>query len=306
MERKDFVRFLGINAFGAAVSPALLASNTNRDNTDLTVNDLNNYLRSLYKVGENSVDQIIIGDPNAKVTKIGTCWMPYWRTLKKAVAQGVNTMIVHEPTFYSHFDLKHIEEDFKKYPETSKRLYLEQVAEKKKWIEENKLSIIRCHDVLDIIPAFGIPYAFGMALGFSNEDIVKSKPYYNVYRIEPTTVKEVASHIASKLSEFGQSGVALYGDENRIVKSVGLGTGCICDPIDFMELEAGLSIAIDDSVRTWTQTYYAEDTGNPLIIVNHGTSEENGLRMLNAHLKEVFKTLEVIHFNQGCGYRWIS
>ena len=73
-----------------------------------------------------------------------------------------------------------------------------------------------------------------------------------------------------------------------------------------MGLEADLRIAIDDSVKTWTQTYFSHDTGNPLIIVNHGTTEEKGMMLLNAHLKEVFKNIEVIHFNQGCGYKWIS
>lgn len=131
MERSDFVKFLGINAFGAAVSPALFASNPDQRHLVLTVNDLNSYLRSLHQVRENSVDRIIIGNPDARVTKIGTCWMPYWKTLKEAVAMGVNTL-------------------------------------------------------------------------------------------------------------------------------------------------------------------------------NHGTAEENGMRMLNAYLKEVFTLLKVIHFNQGCGYKWIS
>lgn len=304
MERRDFVKFLGINALGASVSPALFASNTG--GTGLTVSELNSYMRSLYQVSEDSVDRIIIGNPEARITKIGTCWMPYWQTLKEAVANGVNTMVVHEPTFYSHLDLNGIEAHFSNYSKTGGKLYLEQVEKKKKWIEDNKLSIIRCHDVLDALGKFGIPFAFGMALGFSNEDIIRSKPYYNVYRTAPATAGEVARYVASKLSAFGQPGVAFYGDENRMVSSVALGTGCICDPIHFTELEADLRIAIDDVVKTWVQTYYAADTGNPLVIVNHGTSEENGMRMLNAHLNEAFSGMEVIHFNQGCGYQWIS
>jgi len=306
MKRRNFFKFLGINAFAAAVTPTLLASRMKINDSELTVKEVNNYLRSLYDVGEDSVDRIIIGDPDTLVTKIGTCWMPYWSTLKKAVKAGVNTMIVHEPTFYTHFDLKYIEEDFGRFPGPAEKIYMQQAMEKKKWIEENRLSIIRSHDMPDILPKFGIPFAFGMALGYSNEEIIRSKPYYNVYRIRPAEAGKVARDIASRLSEYDQSGVAFYGDENRIVSSVGLGTGAICDPIRFMDIEADLRIAIDDSVKTWTQTYYATDTGDPLIIVNHGTAEENGIRMLNAHLQEVFPAFEVIHFNQGCGYKWIS
>lgn len=89
--------------------------------------------------------------------------MPYRETLKKAVAEGVNVLITHEPTFYTHFDLDEVEKSFAKFPEPANDLYLEQVKLKKQWIEENELVIIRCHDVLDIIPDFGIPYAFGRA-----------------------------------------------------------------------------------------------------------------------------------------------
>ena len=54
------------------------------------------------------------------------------------------------------------------------------------------------------------------------------------------------------------------------------------------------------------QTTYAEDTGKPLIVINHGTSEEYGMRLLSEHLKAAFSHLEIIHFSQGCSYRWIS
>ena len=303
MKRGDFIKFLGINAFGAAVFPSVHVSG---ENAALTVKDLHNYLRSLYKIEGNSVDQIIIGNPDARVKKIGTCWMPYWDTLKEAAKSGVDTIVAHEPTFYTHLDLKQIDEDFRRYPDAAKKAYMDQVEKKKRWIEANKISIIRCHDVPDILPRYGIPYAFGMALGFSNDDIIRSEPYYNVYRTETATALSTAKKIAFRLSAFGQQGVAFYGDENRMVSSIGLGTGAICDPVRFAGIEADLRIAIDDSVKTWTQTYFAHDTGNPLIIINHGTAEEYGIRILNAHLKEVFKNIDVIHFNQGCGYRWIS
>jgi len=306
MERRNFVKFIGVNALGTFLYPSTLHSMENSKQTALTVKDINNYLRSLYNVGENSVDRIIIGDPDAEVKKIGTCWMPYWETLKEAVSAGVNTMIVHEPTFYTHHDLRNIEDALKRYPEAARKLYSGQIEKKKEWIENNNFSIIRCHDVLDIIQEYGIPFAFGKALGFSNDDIISSKPYYNVYRIEKATAGDVARQIASKLSAFDQPGVAFYGDETRIINTVGLGTGAICDPINFMDIEADLRIAIDDSVKTWTQTYYAIDTGNPLIIVNHGTTEENGMKLLNSHLKEIFPAKDVIHFNQGCTYKWIS
>lgn len=297
-----------MNTAVATVAPSLFAENTARTGSSLSVHDLCMYLKSLHEEGMkfNTVDRIIIGDHSMEITKIGTCWMPYWKTLKEAVNKGVNTIVVHEPTFYTHYDLNDIADTFSKYPAAGKHAYMEQIEKKKQWIEENQMAIIRCHDVWDIFPKTGIPFAFGMTIGFTNDNIIRSLPYFNVYAIEPAPANEVAKRIASCLKRFNQPGVAFYGDQSRIVRSVGLGTGCICNPINYMELEADLYIAIDDSVSTWIQTTYAEDTGHPLVVVNHGTSEEYGMVMLNSHLKNTFPSMNVIHFGQGCGYNWIT
>jgi hypothetical protein len=166
--------------------------------------------------------------------------------------------------------------------------------------------IIRCHDVLDKIGGFGIPFAYGRLLGFGSGDIIRSKPYYNVYRTEPRPAIEVARSIAAKMIEVRQPGVAFYGDKNRLVDSVGIGTGCFSDPMEFMGLAPGLFVAIDDVVRTWTQTVYARDSGHPLVVVNHGATEEAGVRGLSEFLKSRFPERKVIHYAQGCGYDWVT
>jgi putative NIF3 family GTP cyclohydrolase 1 type 2 len=76
--------------------------------------------------------------------------------------------------------------------------------------------------------------------------------------------------------------------------------------MEFADLKPDLYIAIDDVVRTWTQTAFAADTGNPLIVINHGTSEEMGMRSLNQIIKQKFPDLDVVHFDQGCTYKWIT
>lgn len=272
----------------------------------MTAEDLNTYLRSIISVKEPSVDRIIIGDPKTKVDKIGTAWMPYWKTLREAKEKGVNVLIVHEPTFYTHWDLEAENSDFLGAPSPAKNNYSEIRDEKKKWILDNKMVIIRCHDVLDKIPGWGIPFALGNGLGFKNESIIRSKTYYNVYKTNPTPAIDIAKTIAKKLKKINQPGIAFYGDENYEVRSVGLGTGCICDPLQYSELSPDLFIGIDDTIRTWIQTTYAEDSGKPLIVINHGTSEEFGMRSLNDHLQTTFEDIEVLHINQGCGYKFVS
>lgn len=291
-------------ALGISILPASVFTRSCSDG--MTANELNAYLRSLVEVDEPSVDKIIVGDPNTRISKIGTAWMPYWQTMKEARDLGVNTMVVHEPTFYTHHDLEETHGDYHSAPSPAREAYLEQVEAKKAWIEDNGMVIIRCHDVLDKIKGFGIPFAFGRALGFRDSDIVRSRTYYNVYTIEARPAIEVARHIAAKLSSVGQPGVAFYGQPNSLVRTVGLGTGCICNPLDFMDLEMDLAIAIDDSVNTWTQTTFAEDTGRPLVVVNHGTSEEFGMQELSDHLQNTLPDLETIHLPQGCTYQWIT
>ena len=271
-----------------------------------TARDLNDYLRSLIEVDEPSVDKVIVGDPDTRISRIGTAWMPYWRTLKEALSQGVNTMVVHEPTFYTHRDLEETKWDHLGAPSPAKELYLEQVAAKKQWIEENGMVVIRCHDVLDKIGQYGIPFAFGRALGFKDSALIRSRTYYNVYGIETRPAMEVARQIAAKLEGVGQPGVAFYGDENFPVSSVGLGTGCICDPVQYMDLDMDLAIAIDDSVSTWKQTTFAADSGRPLVVVNHGSTEEFGMKELSVQLNKHLAPTETMHFKQGCSYQWLT
>lgn len=313
MKRRRFIHLAGIASAGA-IFPGVNISSSGRGRDGfhsasgkmLRAGDVLAHLRSLTSVPEPSVDRIIIGDPKTAVTHLGTAWLPYWETCRRAVADGVNTLIVHEPTFYTHWDLDEKNGGFGSASPAGKDAYLKAVQTKKQWILDNKLVIIRCHDVLDKIEGFGIPHAMGAFLGFRKNDILRSKTYYNVYRIEPEAAIDVARDIARKLSGLHQPGVAFYGDRTRIVDSVGVGTGCYSDPIEFMDLAPGLFIAIDDVVRTWTQTVFARDTGYPLVVINHGTSEEAGVRMLAEHLRTAYPDRKVVHYTQGCTYEWVT
>ena len=316
MDRRQFLKTSSSVLVGSALFSQTGLAQSRRD--PLKAINVQDYLRTLSPVPEPSADRIIIGDPNTKVTKMGTCWLGYWKTLKKAVQQGVNTMIVHEPTFYNHWDLDHQQHGFwsrfeigcgaisDQSPPAARQAYFALMDKKKKWIEDHGMVIIRCHDVLDKLPEFGIPFALGQALGFTNKDIIRSRTFFNVYRIDAAPAIEVARLIAAKFKSAGQPGVGFYGDPQYMVRSVGLGTGCICNPIDYMDLSPDLYIGIDDTIRTWIQTTYAEDSGQPLVVINHGTSEEFGPRLLNGHLKTVYPEHEIIHFDQGCSYQWVA
>jgi putative NIF3 family GTP cyclohydrolase 1 type 2 len=308
MDRKDFIKLAGLTGgyFAASAVTKGEFSAATGNSGGITAAELQKFLVSLTQLKPETVDRFIIGDPETTIKKIGTCWMSDWKTCKKAVESGVNVLITHEPTFYTHRDLDEKKGDYFASPEYTKQLYLQQVDKKKKWINENDLVIIRNHDTLDALPEKGIPFAFGQFLGFSNNDIIASRTYYNVYKFKKQTASSFATFLAGKLKELGQPGVAFYGDQDREVASAGIGTGWICDPMDYADLNPDVFIAIDDVIRTHIQTVYAEDTGHPLIVINHGVSEEMGMRSLNQIIRQKFPDIDVIHFNQGCTYKWIT
>lgn len=51
-----------------------------------------------------TVDTIKAGDPNTVVTGIATTFLDTYQVLEKAVADGKNLIVTHEPTFYNHPD----------------------------------------------------------------------------------------------------------------------------------------------------------------------------------------------------------
>ena len=280
-----------------------------------TAGELAIYLRNLcggYVEEKDTVDKVIIGDPETEIKKVGTCWMPYFDVIKRAYAAGVNVLVCHEPTFYAHHDLEeeNTQREYARYYRqrgftAGFEAYEAMVEEKKQWSLEHGMVVIRCHDALDAVPRFGIPFALGKALGFSEENLVRSEKYLNVYCMPETTALQAAKNIAARLKAFRQDGVQFYGDPDRVVSSIAVGTGCFCDPIEVMELHADMYLAIDDTVRTWIQTPYSVDSGLPLVVIHHGTSEEPGVQMLCEHLKTIL-TQPVEHFLCGCGYTWVT
>ena len=251
--------------------------------------ELNRYLNSQIKdLGEKTVDRVIYGDPDAEIKGIAVAWMPYRKTIQDAKSLGANLLVVHEPTFYDHRDLDGNMADI---PETEA---------KKKIIDESGITIIRCHDVWDAFPEIGIPYAWGNFLELGEP--VKSIRFYNLYEIPEQPAVAFAQKVAAKTATLGQPSVGFYGNPDRTVKTVGLGTGCISNPFKIYELGADLAISVDDVVRAWVAGEWCQDTGNPLLVVNHCVSEDPGMATLAGYLKETLPDIPVTHIRQKCTY----
>ena len=251
--------------------------------------DINRHLNGLRSdLPADTVDRVIFGDPEAEVKGIAVAWMPYRETIEQASKLGASVLVVHEPTFYDHWDLGGGLAD------------LPEVAAKKVLIAEQGITIIRCHDIWDVMPEIGIPFAWGEFLQLG--DPVKRVRYHNLYEVPTQTAMSFARYIAGKTASLGQPVVAFYGDPNRPVARVGLGTGCISNPFDLYQLGADLAISVDDVVRAWIAGEWCHDTGKPLVVVNHGVSEEPGMVSLARYLAQAFPQLPVTHLPQKCSF----
>lgn len=276
----------------------------------MTALELHRWLRALHAVPEPSVDRVVVGREDTLVRGVAVVWMPTWAALHEAAAKGANVVIAHEPTFYTHHDLAGFEAAFAELPTVTREAVAKTRDDKRRWIEEHGMVVIRCHDVLDAMPG-GVVDALvkGLAreVGFAAGDMTEPAPRYRVVRLEePTRAGEVARKLAKALGKIGQPGVAFYGEAERVVRSLGLGTGYGNDPWKHFAHGAEMALAVDDRIKSWTEPVWAEDSGYPVVVVNHGTSEEWGVRRLAELVAAAHPTVRVELIAQGCGYRWIS
>jgi putative NIF3 family GTP cyclohydrolase 1 type 2 len=276
----------------------------------VTAADLNAYLKSL-NTGTGfdfDTDRITFGDPNRAIRSVATMWQGFLPDLRQMHAAGHNVVIVHEPILYTHKDL---DPGTKEYSWASPKVVaLFEAARlvKERFLTESGMTIIRCHDMLDTARTYGIPFAWGRLLGFRDADIIARAQYYHSYRIAPARAIDVARAIARGAARVGQPGIEFYGDQDRIIRSVGVGTGAISSPLSILALDPtpDIVVSITDSVRAWIEPAFARDTGLPLVVVNHGTAEESGMAELTRWLNTQNLGFPIAHHVQGCAYRWVT
>ena len=247
---------------------------------------------------ENTVDKIIIGDPEKEIKNIAVTWMSTFDAVKEAVAAGTDMLITHEPTFWQHTNEL----------ETMDKDGFDGIGCKKKsYIEESGIVILRCHDVWDKMPDIGIPWAWGRFLGFTSAPAAVSEDkYLHRYDISPVPLQTFAESVAAKTASLGESVIQVCGEPNQLVSRIGIGTGCACDPLEMFKLGCDAAIVCDDGTSYWHDIQPAKDAGFPVIRVNHGTSEEPGMIELVNYIKKVFPDITCRHLPHGCCYRQVG
>jgi putative NIF3 family GTP cyclohydrolase 1 type 2 len=238
----------------------------------------------------NTVDRVIIGDPDFEASRCLVVWIPTFSALREAVARGIRFIVCHEPTFWNHWD--------KTDDETPDLLA------KKGFIQEHGLTILRLHDTWDRWPGIGIPWAWARQLGFETEPVkIGNRGYQHRYDIESMPFADFARRVGAACASIGEPQVQMAGDPERLVSRIGVGTGCGCQIPVFREMGCDCSIVCDDGSCYWSVIQQAIDCDHPVIRVNHATSEEPGMVTLAAYLNEQFPDLAAEHVPQGCRFR---
>ena len=235
----------------------------------------------------NTVDTIKAGDPSTVVTGIVTTFTPTMDVLRKAVADGDNFIVTHEPTFYNHPDETAL---FKDDP-----VYQEKLA----YINQHHLVIWRFHDGWHARQPDGIAEGFANHLGWRQyENAGPPEETGFLYTIPRTTLLALSKDLQKK---FHARAIRIIGNPKMEVTKVAYEPGAAGEATQVKALERGdVEVLLVGEIPEWETILYARDAElqgrkKALILLGHVTSEETGMENCAAWLRTVFPALP-IHF----------
>jgi putative NIF3 family GTP cyclohydrolase 1 type 2 len=258
--------------------------------------DIETYLRSLaggWVDWHHTTDGFLAGDPATEVTALAVVWMGTREALAEAIRQGCRICIVHEPLYHGG------------QGEEDTMLRFPAMREKRSWIEQQGLTVYRCHDVWDQLPGIGILDSWARLLGLS--DPVAGEGFVRVFDVEGETAGTIARRVAAATRPFGQEAVELLGNPDRPVRRLALGTGAITPFTTFVDrYGADMAICSDDGFTYWREGGTALDLDIPVAVVNHAVTELAGVESLARHLRSRFPETLVPYLPQRCMFTLIG
>jgi len=239
----------------------------------------------------NTCDTFKAGDPDTVVAAAAVSWMSTLSALRQAHERGCNLFITHEPTFYAHMDDDPVFDG----DDCTRR--------KRAFLARTGMVVYRCHDVWDRQPGDGIIHRWAQCLGLTAPPTATST-YLRVIPIEPTTAGQFARDMAERTRPFGQPAALLVGDPQQRVSSVGIGTGAITSAREYHAMGADLGIVTEPI--WWRDARWAQDSGMPLIVLDHTVSEEPGMLGQTDYLRRTFPGLRVEYLPTHCPFQLVQ
>jgi putative NIF3 family GTP cyclohydrolase 1 type 2 len=172
---------------------------------------------------------------------------------------------------------------------------------KKQWLERMGMMVYRCHDFWDDFPAVGVHGAWAKWLGFGRAPLA-ARRYYEVHDTGGVTLGSLAQRVLRRVETLGQKTVGVVGNLESRTRRIALGTGAITAYKQMSAMGADVLMLTDDGTRLYEAAQWASDSGSSLLIVNHATTEEPGMRTLAKYLADLVAPLPVCHLAVGCLY----
>jgi putative NIF3 family GTP cyclohydrolase 1 type 2 len=228
-----------------------------------------------------TVDVFKTGNPALHVTGIVTTMFATYSILEQAVALGCNLIITHEPTFYNHLD------DTVALVRSNDQVY----AQKRKFIEDNKLIIWRFHDHIHMLQPDGITVGVVRRLGWEKYQDASNR---DLFRFPEVKLSDLANSVKKSLEI---SSLRVIGNPDLIVSRVALAPGAPGSESQIYALEQEqVDVLLIGESHEWETIEYARDAveqgkKKAVIILGHVPSEEAGMeecaRWLSTFIKEV-------------------
>ena len=211
-------------------------------------------------------DQVLCGDITQDVNRVGVCWVATKQVIQHAIDHDIHFIITHENPFYQC---------------STNMMQAAKIAadEKKDMLEKHHITLYRCHDVWDSIRDVGVSDTWAKRLGFSFEPRLQAS-YYQCANIEEMSVEALAKHCANCLLQDGEQGVYVFGDVQKKIHRIAIGTGAATNLYDMLQFQPDAMIVSDDGINNYDAAQYAIDQHLPIIVVNHAGCEIGGLKAM--------------------------
>lgn len=231
-------------------------------------------------VSDRTVDTFKAGDSTTRVKGIAVTMMATLDVLKDASRRGLNLIITHEPTFYSHRDTTGLIES-----ENDSVL-----ADKRRFIAEHGLVVWRFHDAPHAMNPDMIRSGMVKALGWEKQARDTSMI---VFDITPVTVSALTNRLAGRLNA---RAIRIAGSPSARVTRVAITEGFPGFVANRHAIQAGIDVLIMGEDHEWEAIEYAKDAISSghlkaLIVLGHIPSEQEGMhevaRWLGTFIKDV-------------------
>ncbi|QJW88130.1 hypothetical protein HNV11_01420 [Spirosoma taeanense] len=215
---------------------------------------------------EQTVDNLIAGTDDLPVKGIASTMMATLDVLRRASEQGLNLVITHEPTFYSHQDrIQPVEQD---------PIY----QFKRDFIQQKGMAVFHFHDHWHGHRPDGIATGMIRELGWEkNADTEHPRQF----SFEPTSLARFAQSIESKLKI---RTMRVIGDPQLTVRRAlaSWGNVSLQPGIPFLQ-QPDVDVLIVGETHEWELVEYVQDAivsgqKKALIVLGHLVSEQAGMK----------------------------